>query len=99
MIMVLMLNPPKLVYDDEGRLIEVIFSAEDYLASLRGVAAEEDWQSLPPHLQDAIDRMLIVEVRSAEEETIDLDRLLAMDKLFLQGQDSPNRFQQLNSDL
>ncbi|MFL7840068.1 MAG: hypothetical protein ACK2U0_13195 [Candidatus Promineifilaceae bacterium] len=75
--MVLMLNPPKLVYDDEGRLIEVIFSAEDYLAYLRGVAAEEDWQSLPPHLQDAIDRMLIDEVRSAGEETIDLDTLLA----------------------
>lgn len=75
--MVLMANPPKLVYDDEGRLIEVILSAEDYLAYLRGVAAEEDWELLPPHLQDAIDRMLIDEVRRAGEETVDLNALLA----------------------
>ena len=75
--MVLMANPPKLVYDDEGRLVEVILSAEDYLAYLRGVAAEEDWETLPVHLQDAIDRMLIDEVRLADEETFDLDALLA----------------------
>lgn len=75
--MVLMANPPKLVYDDEGRLIEVILSAEDYLTYLRGVTTEEDWESLPPHLQDAIDRMLIDEVRSTNEETFDLEALLA----------------------
>jgi len=75
--MVLMENPPKLVYDDKGRLIEVILSAEDYLTYLRGVAAEEDWDSLPAHLQDAIDRMLIDEVRSENEEAIDLEVLLA----------------------
>jgi hypothetical protein len=75
--MVLMANPPKLVYDDAGRLIEVILSAKDYLSYLRSVAAEEDWESLPVHLQDAIDRMLIDEVRFADEETIDLDVLLA----------------------
>lgn len=75
--MVLMANPPKLVYDDEGRLIEVILSAEDYLSYLRSVAAEEDWESLPSHLQDAIDRMLIDEVRSADEDVFDLDVLLA----------------------
>ncbi len=63
--MVIMANPPKLVYNDEGRLIEVILSAEDYLAYLRGVMAEEDWETLPPHLQDAIDLMLIDEVRMA----------------------------------
>ena len=77
MIMVPMAIPPKLVYDDEGRLIEVILSAEGYLAYLRSVAAEEDWVSLPPHLQDAIDRMLIDEVRSANEDTFDLEALLA----------------------
>ena len=75
--MVIMTNPPKLVYNDEGRLIEVILSAEDYLAYLRGVTADEDWESLPPHLQDAIDRMLIDEVRAADEETFDLEVLLA----------------------
>jgi hypothetical protein len=75
--MVIMTNPPTLVYNDEGRLIEVILSAEDYLAYLRGVAADEDWESLPPHLQDAIDRMLIDEVRTADEDTFDLEVLLA----------------------
>lgn len=75
--MVLMANPPKLVYDDEGRLVEVIFSAEDYIAYLRSIAAEEDWETLPPYLQDAIDRMLIDEVRSADEDTFDLDAVLA----------------------
>jgi hypothetical protein len=72
-----MANPPKLVYEDDGRLIEVILSVEDYLTYLRGVTAEEDWESLPAHLQDAIDRMLIDEVRSANEETFDLGALLA----------------------
>lgn len=75
--MVLMANPPKLVYDDEGHLIEVILSAEDYLNYLRSVAAEEDWETLPTYLQDAIDRMLIDEVRLADKERIDLDLLLA----------------------
>ena len=74
--MVPMANPPKLVYDDEGRLVEVILSAEDYLTTLRGVAAEKNWESLPAHLQDAIDRMLIDEVRFANEEILDLDVLL-----------------------
>lgn len=75
--MILMANPPKLVYDDEGRLIEVILSAEDYLAYLREVAAEADWESLPPHLQDAVDQLLIDEARAAGEETVDLETLLA----------------------
>jgi hypothetical protein len=74
--MALMTNPPKLVYDDEGRLIEVIFSVEDYLVYLRDVAAEEDWELLPPHLQDAIDHMLIDEVRMAGEKIFDLDALM-----------------------
>jgi hypothetical protein len=45
--MVLMANPLKLVYDDQGRLIEVILPAEDYLAYLRGVAAARVQQRLP----------------------------------------------------
>ncbi len=78
--MVLIANPPKLVYDGQGRLIEVILTAEDYLTYLQGVAAEEDWEVLPAHLQDAIDRMLIDEVRSADEETFDLETILADSK-------------------
>ena len=79
--MVIMANPPKLVYNDEGRLIEVILSAEDYLAYLRGVVAEEDWETLPSHLQDAIDRMLIDEVRTAGEETFDWETIAFCTKL------------------
>ena len=62
--MVLMTNPPKLVYDESGRLIEVILTAGDYLAYLRSIVDEMDWESLPVHLQDAIDRMLIDDVRN-----------------------------------
>ncbi len=39
--------------------------------------ADKDWESLPERLQDAIDRMLIDEVRSANEETVDLETLLS----------------------
>ena len=75
--MVLIQHPPKLVYDDAGHLVEVILSAEDFLAYLRKVAAETDWETLPAHLQDAIDRMLIDEVRAEKEMAFDLDAVLA----------------------
>lgn len=69
--MVVLANPPKMVYDEAGRLIEVILPAEDYLVYLQSLAAEADWETLPPHLQDAIDRMLIAEVRTIEEPLFD----------------------------
>jgi hypothetical protein len=78
--MVLMSNPPKLVYDESGHLIEVIFPASDYLAYLRSVAEEEDWESLPAHLQDAIDRLLIDDVRTEKETAVDLMTVLANDE-------------------
>jgi 5-methylcytosine-specific restriction enzyme subunit McrC len=46
-------------------------------ALARGLVGEVDWETLPPHRQDAIDRLLIDEVRSAGEETFDLADLLA----------------------
>ena len=78
--MVLLRHPPKLVYDDNGRLIEVILAAEDFIAYLRSLAAETDWETLPEHLQDAIDRMLIDEVRSERAEAIDLENILKDNK-------------------
>ena len=75
--MIFIENPPKLVYDDSGQLIEVILSAEDYLAYLQSLATEADWEALPPHLQDAIDRFLVDEVRSEKGDAIDLETLLA----------------------
>lgn len=71
-MVMLMQTPPKLVYDDSGHLIEVIVSAEDYLAFLRQLLEEMDWESLPPHLQDAVDRLLIDEVRGEKAEAIEL---------------------------
>lgn len=75
--MVLITQTPKFVYDDSGRLVEVIFSAETYISYLRDIAAQEDWETLPPVLQDAIDRLLIEEVRMADEGLVDLDEMLA----------------------
>jgi hypothetical protein len=66
-----------MVYDNTGQLIEVILSAEDYLAYLRVVAAEADWEALPPHLQDAIDRFLIDDVRGERESAFDLESVLS----------------------
>ena len=69
-------RPPKLVYDESGRLVEVILSAEDYMAYLRSLATEEDWETLPEHLQDAVDRLLIDEVRYEKETALDLETVL-----------------------
>ncbi len=75
--MVLMTNPPKMVYDDAGQLVEVILSAEDYRAYLRALASQSDWEVLPEFLQDAIDRMLIDEVRHEKDMAVDLEDVLA----------------------
>ncbi len=77
--MVAIEKPPKMVYDDAGHLVEVILTAEDYMAYLRTVAAEADWDKLPAHLQDAIDRLLIDEVRPEKEAVFDLGEILAGD--------------------
>jgi hypothetical protein len=74
--MLLIENPPKMVYDNDGRLIEVILAAEDFFSYLRVMADEIDWEALPPHLQDAIDRFLIDEVRGEQEEAFDLASIL-----------------------
>jgi hypothetical protein len=68
---------PKLVYDETGELVEVILTAEDFRACLRTLMAEVDWESLPPYLQDAVDRLLIDEVRHEKENARDLDEILS----------------------
>lgn len=75
--MTLMENPPKLVYDSAGHLIEVIFSADDYRAYLRDLVQDSDWETLPAHLQDAIDQLMIEEVRNEKEDAVDLDSILS----------------------
>jgi hypothetical protein len=78
--MVLIQHPFKMVYDETGHLVEVIVSAADFLAYLRSVQVESDWETLPVHVQDAIDRMLIDEVRAEKETTLDLDAVLLDDE-------------------
>jgi hypothetical protein len=49
---------PRFVQDDQGRVVEVILSYDDYAGLLRVLAARADWETLPPYLQDAIDSVL-----------------------------------------
>lgn len=75
--MLLLSNPPKLVYDETGRLIEVILSAKDYRVYLQTVATESDWASLPDYIQDAIDQLLIDEVRSEKTTAVDFEAVVS----------------------
>jgi hypothetical protein len=51
-------RPPRLVQNDQGDVVEVILSYDDYARFLRVLAAHADWDTLPVHLQDAIDSVL-----------------------------------------
>ena len=73
--MVLISHPPKFVYDSSGRLVEVILSAEDFTAYLRELSAKEDWETLPEYLQDAVDRLLIDEVRIEKDSAEDIENV------------------------
>ncbi|MCB8943428.1 MAG: hypothetical protein H6658_06710 [Ardenticatenaceae bacterium] len=69
-------NPPKMVYDDAGQLVEVILSAEEYLHFLRFLGKEADWENLPAYLQDAIDQLLIDEIRQEKDTAVSLESIL-----------------------
>lgn len=51
-------RPPRFVQNDQGDVVEVILSYEDYERFLRILAAHANWETLSPYLQDAIDRVL-----------------------------------------
>ncbi|MBI5290821.1 MAG: hypothetical protein HY872_02965 [Chloroflexi bacterium] len=70
-------RPPKMVYDETGTLVEVILSAEDFRTYLRALLAEADWEALPSHLQDAVDLLLVDEVRHEKEAAREFDEILA----------------------
>ena len=74
--MVLIKHPPKFIYDDNGNLVEVILAAEDFIDYLRELAAEEDWETLPEYLQDAVDLFLIDEVRIEKDSALNLETVL-----------------------
>ena len=67
---------PKWVYDDSGEVIEVILGYDDFKTLLQKVARETDWETLPPHLQDAVDTMLMEEANEENSETRPLRDLL-----------------------
>ena len=58
------LSPPRFVQNDRGEIVEVIVSLEDYRQLLRTLAEHADWESLPPHLQDAIDHLLAEDAKA-----------------------------------
>ena len=73
------LHAPKMVFDEHDRLVEVIVSAEDFRTYLRSVIGDTPWDELPPPLQDAVDRLLIEDVRSETPDAVDVAELLADD--------------------
>ncbi|MFQ5638653.1 MAG: hypothetical protein ACE5IR_11740 [bacterium] len=75
--MILIEQPPKMVYDDAGRLIEVILSAKDFQAYPRSLLNEADWETLPKYLQDAIALLLIDKVRHEKKTARALKAVLA----------------------
>ena len=72
-----LVNPPKMVFDDRGSLIEVILSAEDFRTYLRAAVADTPWDELSPAWQDALDRLLIDDVAAERDSAVDLDTILA----------------------
>lgn len=58
--------PPKIVYDQQGEIVEVILSYQDYRTFLRALADYADWEGLPSYLQDAVDRMLADEAKEEQ---------------------------------
>ena len=72
---------PRKVFDDSGDLVEVILDYGDYRDLLQKLAAETDWETLPPHLQDLVDGLLMDDAAAEEGENVPLaevDRLRAV---------------------
>lgn len=59
-----LLHPPRFVQNEQGEIIDVIVSYDDYRQFLRTLAAHADWETLPPYLQDAIDHLLAEEAKA-----------------------------------
>ena len=57
--------------------LRLFLSAEDFRVYLRSLLNEADWETLPKYLQDAIDLLLIDEVRDEKDNARDLKAVLA----------------------
>jgi hypothetical protein len=64
--------PPKMVHNDQGEIVEVILSYDDYKTFLRFLANYVDWELLPSYLQDAVHHLLAEEARAESGESIPL---------------------------
>lgn len=71
--------PPRTILDENGNWTGVIIGVTDYKRFLRLLAEHSDWESLPPHLQDAIDNMLADEAEMEVGEAVSLRGLLAVE--------------------
>lgn len=69
----MMIHPPKLVFDEHGTFVEVILTAADFRTYLQTVLDDTPWDELPEHLQDAIDRLMIDDVRAERAQSISLE--------------------------
>jgi hypothetical protein len=69
-------NPPRFVSDATGRAVEVVLSYSDYEELLRLLARHADWETLPHHLQDAIDNLLADDALAEEGQALPLHQAL-----------------------
>ena len=54
----------------------MILGYDDFRTLIQKVARETDWETLPPHLQDAVDAVLMDEADEENSETRPLRDLL-----------------------
>jgi hypothetical protein len=59
-----LLHPPRFVQNEQGEIVDVLVSYDDYRRFLRTLAAHADWDALPAYLQDAIDHLLAEEAKA-----------------------------------
>jgi hypothetical protein len=71
------LHPPRFVQNEQGEVIDVIVSYNDYRQFLRTLAAHADWETLPSYLQDAIDHLLVEEAKAEPESSQPLRAIVA----------------------
>jgi hypothetical protein len=79
--------PPKIVYDQQGEVVEIILSYQDYKTFLRTLAAHADWEELPPYLQEAIDGMLIDEAKEEQGDKPMTPLAEALDELGIEAEE------------
>ena len=65
-------HAPRKIFDESGNAVEIILDYGDYCVLLRKLAQETDWSTLPRHLQDLVDGMLMDESAAETGDVIPL---------------------------